>query len=103
MDKLSFIIGDVFFGSDSFPDHPNQVAAVVSRIVDTLVSFAGAVFIVLVVVGGLLMIVGAGSGNPQKIAQGRTTATTGFIGFLVVVGAYLIVLIIQLMTGIAFL
>ena len=103
MNKLSFNIGDVFFGSDSFPDHPSQVAPVISRVVDTLVSFAGAIFIILVVVGGLLMIIGAGSGNQQQIAKGRTTATTGFIGFLVVVGAYLIVLVIQNLTGLAFL
>jgi hypothetical protein len=103
VNKISFDIGSVFFGSDSFPKAPSEVGNLVTGILATLVSFAGAVFIILIVIGGFYMITGAGSGNQQKIGRGRTLVTAAAAGFLVIIGAYLIVMIIEIMTGIAIL
>jgi len=103
VNKLSFRIGDVFFGSDSFPQDPGQVGTLVSGFVATLVSLAGGIFIILIVVGGFMMIAGSGSGNSQQIGRGRTAVTAALIGFLVIAGAYLIVIIFEMMTGIAIL
>lgn len=103
MNKLTFNIGDVFFGSDTFPRERTAVGPVVSAIVSTLILFAGAIFVVLIVIGGFSMIVGAGQGNPQKVGQGRQAVTTALVGFLIISTAFLIVRIIETMTGIAIL
>ena len=103
MDKLAFDIGSVFFGNDTFPQQPGNVGRVVTAIVSTLVLFAGAIFVVLIVIGGFSMIIGAGQGNQQKIGQGRQAVTAALIGFLVIFAAFWIVRIIETMTGIAIL
>jgi len=101
VNKLSFVIGDVFFGSDSFPKHPSEVGNLVTGVITTLIMFAGVVFVILIVVGGFFMITGAGSGNQQKVGQGRVAVTAAAAGFIVIFGAYWIVQIIEIMTGIA--
>lgn len=104
MNKLAFDIGTSFFGgADTFPKQPSEVGSLVAGVVKNLVLFSGVVFVILLVVGGFLMITGAGQGNQQKVGQGRQAATAAAAGFVIIFTAYWIAQIIQIMTGVEFL
>jgi len=67
-----------------------------------LVSFAvvgaGVIAFLLFLGGGIAMI--AGAGNPQQQEKGKAALTAGVIGLALVVSAYWIVQIVQVLTGI---
>lgn len=46
-----------------------------------------------------MFIIGAGSNDPKKSAQGQTLVADALIGFAVVILAYFIVQIIEVVTG----
>lgn len=52
--------------------------------------------------GGLMMIVGAGSNNPQGTAKGKAAATWAIAGFAIVFTSYWIIRIIEIWTGTTF-
>ena len=66
-----------------------------------LVSFAvvgaGLIAFLLFLGGGIAMI--AGAGNPQQQEKGKSALTAGVIGLALVVSAYWIVQIIEVLTG----
>lgn len=98
MGKLAFNIGQAFSGP-SFLTNLTGVGTLVSIIVSNAVVIAGIIMLFLIVLGGISMISGAGSNNPQKVAQGKQTATIAVIGFIIIFAAYWIVQIIEKMTG----
>lgn len=69
-----------------------------SPLVSTAVLGAGLVALLLVIGGGLAMIIGAG--NPQSQEKGRNAVSAGVLGFILVVSAYWIVQILEILFGV---
>ena len=90
--NAAFNIGDVY---------PLAAGRTLGDYITPLVSFAvvGAGFIsFLLFLGGGITII-AGAGNPQQQEKGRAALTAGVIGLALVVSAYWIVQIIEVLTG----
>ena len=100
MKKIAVEIGRSFFGtSGHFLSNIGDVGKLVSIIVSNAIIVAGIIMLFLILLGGISMIGGAGANNPQKVAQGKQTATIAVIGFIIVFAAYWIIQIIQKITG----
>lgn len=101
MGKLAVDIGSSFFGSGGhfLSDLPG-IGKLVSIIVSNAIIVAGIIMLFLMVFAGISMISGGASGNPQKVAQGKQTATIAIIGFIIVFISYWIVQIIEQITGV---
>lgn len=71
----------------------------VSIVLSNAVSIAGVILLVVLIVGGIAMIKGAGNNNPEAAAKARMAATTAAIGFVVVFASYWILQLIEAVTG----
>ncbi len=98
-------IGEKFFGPGSTTKlkELTGVGSLVTTIIQIAFALAGILFIVLLIVGGIGMIAGAGQDNPEQAAKGKQAATSALIGFIVVFVAYWIVQLIEVLTGISIL
>jgi hypothetical protein len=82
--------------SGTFP----TIGSLISVILKNSITLAGIIFLVLLIFGGLTFIIGAGSDDSKKAGQGKAAITNALIGFAVVLLAYFIVQIIEVITGI---
>lgn len=82
--------------SQNFP----TLSSLVSVLLKNSLTIVGILLVALLIFGGLMFIIGAGSGDSKKSAQGKAAITDAAIGFLVVILAYSIVQIIEVVTGI---
>lgn len=104
MEKIAFNIGDVFFNSsDRFPREPGSVGGLIHTVIRNAFVVSGIILVILIIAGGIGMISGAGSQNPQKTAQAKQAVTAGVIGFIIIFAAYWIVQIIEILTGVVIL
>lgn len=69
----------------------------VTSIVTFAVVLAGLIAFLLFIGGGVMMI--AGAGNPQRQERGKAAIAAGVIGLALVVTAYWIVQIVEVLTG----
>lgn len=93
-------IGEVFgspFGTTK------GVGDLISFFVSTSIVLAGVIMLFLFIGGGLMIITSAGSNDPHGAARGKQAVSAAIIGFVVVVVAYLIIRVIELVTGTIFL
>lgn len=102
MNKLAFDLGGALFGGTGGFTQLSDVGKIVSIIISNAVIIAGIILLFLIIFAGYSFISGAGSGNSQKVAQGRSAATAAIIGFVVIFIAYWIAVIIQTITGVHF-
>ena len=72
----------------------------VSAILANLYIIAGVILLILIILGGLGLIMGAGQSDPQKVAQGKKAVTTAIAGFLIIFASYWIIQLVELLTGI---
>lgn len=72
----------------------------VSAVVKNAFILAGVISFVLLVVGALGIITGAGGGDAKKMEGAKNTITAAVLGLIVVVGSVLIVRIISVITGV---
>lgn len=83
------------------PDHDvAQVQCLESlfgRIVGIAASLAAMVFFVMLIVGGFQYLTSAG--DPKKAEAAKGTLTAAFIGIVLIVGAYIILRILEGFTG----
>ena len=98
-------IGEKFFGPGSTTKlkELTGVGSLVTAVIQIAFALAGIIFIVLLIVGGIGMIAGAGRDDPEQVAKGKQAATSALIGFIVVFAAYWIVQLIEVLTGISIL
>ena len=97
---LAVNIGDTPLGSgktiaSTYP----TFSVVINLVLKNSIMIAGTVLLALLIYGGVTFIIGAGGSDPKKAAQGKQAITTSLIGFGVVVFAYSIIQIIQVITG----
>lgn len=99
MNKLAVDIGTEF-GS---PLGRNiTIGNLVSSVVSGAIAIAGIIIIFLLIMGGIGIIAGAGSENPEQVAKGKQAITWAVIGFIIVFVAYWIIRIIEIITGVPF-
>jgi len=78
--------------------YPN-IGTLVGVILKNSLVVIGIILLGLLIYGGLLFIINAGSNDSKKIAQAQTILTDAAIGFAVVLLAFIIIQIIQTITG----
>lgn len=81
--------------SQTFPD----IGSLISVILKNSLTLVGVILLALLIFGGLTFIIGAGSDDSKKSAQGKAVVTNALIGFAVVLLAYFIVQIVEVITG----
>jgi hypothetical protein len=101
---LAFKLEDVFFGTNTQAKtvftSPNSL---LNRLLPNALGIAGLVFFLLILGAGFTMVKNAGgNASPQDAAKARSALTFAVVGFLLVVGAYFILQMVGLMTGIDF-
>lgn len=79
------------------PANFNQLEDVVGSFVSAIMGFIAIVLFIMIVWGGFKYI--TSGGNPDAAAAARKTMTFAIAGLLVVASAYLIIIIIQNITG----
>ena len=99
MGNLAVDIGSTFLGPGHFLTQLTGVSSLVSIILRLALAISGIVLTVFIIMGGIGIIGGAGSDNPEQVAKGRQAVTSALIGFIVVFTAYWIVRLIELITG----
>jgi hypothetical protein len=77
-----------------------SLSSLVSVILKNSLTIAGIILLGLLIFGGLMFIIGAGSSDSKKSAQGKAMVTDALIGFVVVATAYFIVQIVEVTTGV---
>lgn len=80
-----------------------SIGKLVSVFLNASFVLAGIILLVFFIMGGIGMIAGAGSNDPQKLEQGKKAATSALIGFIIVFASYWIVKLIQQITGVSIL
>ncbi len=94
-------IKSAFFGSNGSVKltELTDISGLVSLLVKASLTIAGIILLFYFILGGIGMIAGAGSNDPQKLEQGKKAATTALMGFIVVFAAYWIVKLIGQIIG----
>jgi TRAP-type C4-dicarboxylate transport system permease small subunit len=77
----------------------SSFSQLINLVVKNSITIAGIIFVALLIFGGITFIINAGSGDSKKADQSKKTITSSIIGFAIVVFAYLIIKIIQNITG----
>jgi hypothetical protein len=76
-----------------------SVGDLISIILNGGLVIAGVIIVFLIVMGGLQMIAGAGNNDPKASAAGHQAITWAVIGFIVVFSTFLIIRLIEIITG----
>jgi len=97
MDFLAFDIGNKFSSPVGKGDF--GFAALVSIILSNAIALAGIILLILLVLGGIGYISGAGQNNPQRAAQGKAAITAAIIGFVIIFASYWIIEAVEVLTG----
>lgn len=77
-----------------FTDLGNLITILISLVM----AFAGLLFLAYILIGGLGWI--TSGGDPKAVASARSRITNAFIGLLIVVASYAIILIVEKVFGI---
>ncbi|MFA5024743.1 MAG: hypothetical protein WC523_07395 [Patescibacteria group bacterium] len=102
---LSFDIGDQFIvnksgqGIKSALGFDKGIGGIISTLINNVYILAGVVLFILLIVGGLGFIMGAGNDNPEQAKKSKQAITAALIGFVVIFCSYWIIRIIEIMTG----
>ena len=92
-------IGNIPFGDKNLANTYPSTAPLISIILRNSLTIAGIILLGLLIFGGIGFIMNAGSGDSKKADQAKQTITSALIGFAVIFGAYLIIQVVELITG----
>lgn len=76
-----------------------SIGKLVTLFLNVAFVLAGLLLLIFFIMGGIGMIAGAGSNEPQKVEAAKKAATSALIGFVIVFAAYWIVKLIGQITG----
>jgi hypothetical protein len=102
---LSFNIGDAFTvnksgqGIKSAAGFQEGIGGIISTLINNIYILAGIILFILLIVGGVGFIMGAGSDNPDQAKKSKQAITAALLGFVIVFCSYWIIRIIEIMTG----
>lgn len=72
---------------------------IVQVILNLVVRFAGIALFIMLVIGGFKYL--TSGGNPEETGKAAKTITTAILGMILLLGAWLIILLIQEITGVS--
>jgi len=75
------------------------LGGIISILLQNIYILAGLIFFILLIVGGLGFIMGAGSNNPDQAKKSKQAITAALYGLVVIFCAYWIIRIIEILTG----
>jgi len=97
---LAINIGQVIkFDGGSLSETYKNTGTLVNIIVKNGAVVAGIILLTLLIVGGLMFIIGAGSDDLKKVQNAQNIIVSSLIGFAVIFLAFIIIQIIQVITG----
>jgi len=102
--KLAFVnIGKEFWlkpqrGIEGAPGY-GSIGELISAILPNIYVLAGIILLVLLIIGGFGIIMGAGEENPERTKKGKQAITAALIGFAVIFASWWIIRIIEIITG----
>jgi len=88
-------IGQKYGPAKSFP----SVGDLVNIIVRNILTLAGIIALVAVVIAGFQIISGAGKMEGERVSKGTSAFTAAVVGIIIIFGAYFIVQIIEKILG----
>lgn len=80
--------GEKGAGFSAAADKPADLAETVGSIIQTVLTFLGVIFLVLIIYGGFMWMTAHGS--EDKVSKAKNLITEAIIGLVIVLGAYLI-------------
>ena len=84
-------------GEESVSTVFGSPAAIIQALLPNLFLFAGLIVFIILIFGGITMI--ASGGDSKGMEKGRQAIQSAVVGFLLIFGAYWIIQIIQVVTG----
>ena len=98
---LAFKLDDISLGSEqgTIGATYSSTGLLISKILEFSLIAAGIILTGLLIFGGIAVIMSAGSGDAKKAQQGKSAVTNALIGFAIVILAYTIIQIIEVITG----
>jgi len=76
-----------------------SISPLISSIIRNSIVLASIILLALLIFGGITFIINAGNGDSKKAEQGKSAITNAIIGFIIVLFAFIIIQIIQVITG----
>jgi len=97
-------IGSEFkINNDQGVESIGTLGSIISSLLDNVYLLAGIILFILLIVGGLSFIMGAGEENPEKAKKGKQAITAALIGFVIIFCSFWIIRIIEVLTGLSIL
>ena len=99
---LAFKLDDLRLGSENAKNIGQTYTSssvLISVILKNSLVIASLLLLALLIFGGISFIMNAGNGDAKKAQQGKSAITNALIGFAIVLLAYAIIQIIQIITG----
>ncbi len=98
---LAFKLDDIKLGQNSstLGKTYGSTSVLISIILKISITVAGIIFLGLLIFGGITFIMNAGSGDSKKAGQGKKAVTNALIGFAIVLFAYIIIQVVEVITG----
>jgi len=78
--------------------YPN-LGTLIGIILKNSLTLAGILLLALLIIGGLMFILSAGSDDPKQAQNAQKILSSSLIGFIIVFLSYVIIQIIQVITG----
>lgn len=97
---LAVNIGDLNMGngqkvSQVFPN----ISSILSVFLRNAPTIAGIIFVTLLIISGILYIIGSSEQDSKTIKQAQAIMGSAVIGFLIIMVSYLLIQIIEVVTG----
>ena len=86
------------FGNDKIPF--DSLGSFFNHILNPVYVIAGIIMMFLLIFGGISVIIGAGQQDSSQMQKGQKAITAAVLGFVVIVGSYFIIQLIQVVTGV---
>lgn len=99
MGKLSANIGEVFKSPFGVQYTLGDLVSLILRLAFVI---SGLLILIIFIVAGYNIMMGAGQNNPEQAAKGKQAATAAALGFVIIFIAYWIVRLIEEITGTKF-
>lgn len=97
---LAYNIGNLPLGTGrNISSTYGSVSPLISIVLRNSLTLASIILLGLLIFGGLTFIINAGNSDPKKAQQGKSAITNALIGFAIVLLAYSIIQIVQVITG----
>lgn len=75
------------------------IADLVSILLSNSVAIAGIIFFLLLIFGGISIIMGGSTDDPQKVARGRQAVSWAVVGFILIFASYWIIQLVEIIVG----